>query len=329
MIKRLMYSPFLVQLVVTRRCNLSCGYCNEFDEVSPPVPRDVLERRVDKIHELGAWEIEFTGGEPLENPELFNVIAYAKRKGFRKVMLISNAFLMNEEKVKALNDAGLDDLQVSVDGVLPNDVTVKVLKPLRPKLEVLAKHAKFRITLSGVVGSAPPNEVREVMSFAESHGFRRRVALLHGHDGQLKLGAEQLALYREITHSIGATFNESKDYRSRLSAGESAPFKCRSGSRYLYVDEHGMVRWCSQTFEGFGIPLEKYTYADLRRQFNTVKSCADHCTVGCARTCSRLDEWRPQALAPDPAHALAEPIFRISPRPAGAAPGPASSSADG
>jgi MoaA/NifB/PqqE/SkfB family radical SAM enzyme len=316
MIRRLMYSPFLVQLVVTRRCNLSCGYCNEFDEVSPPVPRDLLERRIDKIHELGAWEIEFTGGEPLENPELFNVIAYAKRKRFRKVMLISNAFLMNEDKVKALNDAGLDDLQVSVDGVLPNDVTVKVLKPLRPKLEVLAKHAKFRVTLSGVVGSAPAAEVREVMSFAKSHGFRPRVLLLHGHDGQLKLGQDQLELYREIKSSIGSRYNESKDYRSRLSAGEPAPFKCRSGSRYLYVDEHGIVRWCSQTFDGFGIPLETYTYDDLRRQFNTVKGCADHCTVGCARTCSRLDEWRPQALEPDPAYARVEPIFRISPRPA-------------
>ena len=156
MIKRLMYSPFLVQLVVTRRCNLSCGYCNEFDEVSPPVPRDVLERRVDKIHELGRLGDGVHRRRAAGAPGAVQRSSrYAKRKGFRKVMLISNAFLMNEAKVKALNDAGLDDLQVSIDGVHPNDVTVKVLKPLRPKLEALAKHAKFRITLNGVVGSAP------------------------------------------------------------------------------------------------------------------------------------------------------------------------------
>jgi MoaA/NifB/PqqE/SkfB family radical SAM enzyme len=34
---RILYSPFLAQLVVTRRCNLDCGYCNEFDKVSSPV----------------------------------------------------------------------------------------------------------------------------------------------------------------------------------------------------------------------------------------------------------------------------------------------------
>ncbi len=30
------YNPLLAQMVVTRRCNLSCGYCNEYDDFSPP-----------------------------------------------------------------------------------------------------------------------------------------------------------------------------------------------------------------------------------------------------------------------------------------------------
>ena len=36
-LQRLKYSPFLAQLVVIRRLNLSCGYCNEFDDTSDPV----------------------------------------------------------------------------------------------------------------------------------------------------------------------------------------------------------------------------------------------------------------------------------------------------
>jgi MoaA/NifB/PqqE/SkfB family radical SAM enzyme len=71
---RWLYSPFLVQLVVIRRCNLACGYCNEFDDHSPPVPFDELCRRIDKIYELGAWSIEFTGGEPLEHPRLVDLV---------------------------------------------------------------------------------------------------------------------------------------------------------------------------------------------------------------------------------------------------------------
>lgn len=69
-----------------------------------------------------------------------------------------------------INDAGLDRLQVSVDGVHPNEVTVKVLKPLRKKLETIAKHAKFQVTLNGMIGSAPAGEALEVVAFAQATG---------------------------------------------------------------------------------------------------------------------------------------------------------------
>lgn len=300
MLERVRYAPFLVQLVVIRRCNLACGYCNEYDDHSPPVPTEILLERIRQIHALGALSLEFTGGEPLLHPDLTTLIRAAKRQGIYRVMLISNAFLLNEEKVEALNAAGLDHLQVSVDGVEPNDITIKTLKPLRAKLEVLARVARFKVTLSGVMGSTIPDEVMEVIDFARRHKFRPRVLLIHGEDGSLKLGPEADARYRAVRRALGGRFDEAHDYRSRLLAGEAAPFKCRAGSRYLYVDEFGVVRWCSQQRARFGIPLAAYTAADLARQFHTRKGCEAHCTVGCARTNSGLDEWRSQGIDPDP-----------------------------
>ena len=44
--------PLLAHLVVTRRCNLACGYCNEYDRHSPPVPLEVLKRRVGELARL-------------------------------------------------------------------------------------------------------------------------------------------------------------------------------------------------------------------------------------------------------------------------------------
>ena len=296
MLKRLLYSPFLSQLVVTRRCNLACGYCNEFDDKSDPVPTDELKRRIEKIRALGSWAIELTGGEPMMHPDIAELVAHAKKQKFRKVMMITNAFLLNEKKVEALNAAGLDDMQVSVDGVEPSDVTVKVLKPLRPKLEMLAKTAKFRVTLSGVIGSSNSQEVLDVVAFAKGNGFRPRVLLIHSGDGQLHLSEEQRALYRRVKREIGGRYREARDYRSRLLATGSAPYKCRAGSRYLYVDEFGVVRWCSQQRHQFGIPLADYTAEDLRRQFHTRKGCEDKCTIGCSRSCSAPDEWRSQKL---------------------------------
>jgi hypothetical protein len=45
--RRLRYAPFLSQVVVTRRCNLACAYCREFDHVSEPVSAEVLRARID------------------------------------------------------------------------------------------------------------------------------------------------------------------------------------------------------------------------------------------------------------------------------------------
>lgn len=292
---RLLYAPYHVQLVVTRKCNLSCGYCNEFDDHSPAVPFETLCERMDKIKELGAWACEFTGGEPMEHPQLIDLVRYAKQtKKFFKVQLISNLYLWNEQTVHKLNDAGLDDLQVSVDGVMPNDVTIKVLKPMRKKLEVLAKHAKFRVTMSGVVGSAPPGEAVEVLKFAIEHGFKPRAMLVHDGNGQLSIDEARRAEIEEIKGVLGSNFKTAGDYRAKLMDSGRAPFKCRSGSRYLYVDEFGFVRWCSQTRDYWGVPLAEYTFAHLKEQFATRKDCSDACTIGCVRTASAPDAWRPQ-----------------------------------
>ena len=62
--------PILAQIIPTRRCNLACGYCNEYDHVSQPVPIDEMLRRVDQLAALGTSIVTISGGEPLLHPEL-------------------------------------------------------------------------------------------------------------------------------------------------------------------------------------------------------------------------------------------------------------------
>ena len=295
-IRKIPYSPFLAQLVVTRRCNLKCGYCNEFDDHSEPVPFDVLMTRMAKIRDLGTLGLELTGGEPLMHPQIVRLVAEAKSMGFVARWMISNAYLLNESKVHALNAAGLTDMQISIDGVEPNEVTIKVLRPLRSRLEMLARLAKFRVTLSAVIGAAPPEEVREVVRFAKEQGFKPRVLLLHDGEGTLMLNPENIKLFRDLQEYLGSGATEAHGYRTKLVQGQKAPFKCRAGSRYIYVDEDGQLLRCSQTRKRFSRDLLSYSDEDLKEQFNTYKPCNPYCTLGCARTNSKLDEWRKQAL---------------------------------
>ena len=173
-------------------------------------------------------------------------------------------------------------------------VIFDVLTSLRPKLGHVKDNAEFTVTLSAVIGAAPPAEVREVIDFARDAGFVARVLLIHDGNGQLKLGQEDRDLYREVERKIGAKWLKGGNYRERLLETGKATFKCRAGSRYLYVDEFGTVRLCSQTREFWGKDLLEYGIDDLREQFHAPKSCADHCTVGCVRSDSSVDEWRAQ-----------------------------------
>jgi MoaA/NifB/PqqE/SkfB family radical SAM enzyme len=290
----LRYGPFLAHLVVTRRCNLSCGYCNEYDRTSPPVARELIERRLEKLRQLRTWMVCLTGGEPTVHPELVPIVQRMTELGFRRRQLLTNGYRLGKELVEGLNGAGLTDLQISIDGVRPNETTIKVLDVLRGRLELLARAARFRVVVSAVIGSAPPSEALEVVRFTQGLGLTPRIILLHDGSGRLRLPPGELAAFREVKRLLGRGGRESADYRERLMEEGSAPFRCRSGSRYLYVDELGKVHWCSQTRTLFSKDLLDYTLEDLERQFRATKPCADQCTVGCARTASAYDAWRRQ-----------------------------------
>src|SRR5207253_5969291 len=117
----------LAHIIPMRRCNLACGYCNEYDKVSAPVPLEQMYRRLDKLAELGTSIVTISGGEPLMHPELDDII---RRIRSHKMIagLISNGYYFTPERIKRLNDAGLEYLQISIDNVAPDSVSKKSLK---------------------------------------------------------------------------------------------------------------------------------------------------------------------------------------------------------
>src|SRR6202045_193545 len=66
--------PLLAHIIPIRRCNLACTYCNEFDDVSQPVPTGEMFQRVDKLPELGTSVVTISGGEPLLHPQLDDLV---------------------------------------------------------------------------------------------------------------------------------------------------------------------------------------------------------------------------------------------------------------
>ena len=303
--------PLLAHLIPIRRCNLSCTYCNEFDDFSKPVPTELMLRRVDKLKELGTSVITISGGEPLLHPELDAII---HRMRERRVVsgLITNGYLLVAERIQRLNRAGLEWLQISIDNVNPDEVSKKSLKVLDRKLQLLAEHAEFHVNINSVVGSGitHPQDALTIGRRALELGFSSTVGIIHDDSGQLQpLNDEERRVYHEMKALEKRSFTRVNAFQDNIALGRPNQWRCRAGARYLYICEDGLVHYCSQQRGYPGIPLEKYTVSDLRREFYTEKPCAPHCTVSCVHQVSIFDAWRgPQrpATASEPARGLVQ-----------------------
>ena len=74
--------PIMAHIIPIRRCNLSCEYCNEYDDFSKPVPLTTMKHRIDHLARLGTSIVTISGGEPLLHPELDEIIAHMRRIPF-------------------------------------------------------------------------------------------------------------------------------------------------------------------------------------------------------------------------------------------------------
>jgi MoaA/NifB/PqqE/SkfB family radical SAM enzyme len=288
--------PIEAQIIPIRRCNLSCTYCNEFDSSSKPVPTQELIHRVDLLAALGTATITISGGEPLLHPELDEIIKSIRGHGIL-AGLITNGYLLTSERIKRLNHAGLDHLQISIDNVIPDDVSRKSLRTLQKKVRLLAEYAQFDVNINSVVGSSirTPEDALVITRCALDLGLSSTVGLIHNDFGRLQpLSDRQQSVYQQIERlkkpfHTAALYNR---FHKNLVSGLPNDWHCRAGSRYLYICEDGLVHYCSQQRGYPGIPLEKYTQENLEREYHAVKQCAPYCTISCVQRGSMIDELR-------------------------------------
>ena len=294
--------PMLAHLVVTRYCNLDCAYCSEYDKVSQPVPLDELLARVDALARLGTQIVTLTGGEPLTHPGHDAVIARIREHGM-VATTITNGFLLTVEKINGMNAAGLQEMQISIDGVKPDAVSKKTLKSLAGKLELLAQHAAFHVNINSVLGISEERtqDAIEVAQAAKDWGFQPyggRASRRRGHPGAA-VGHPAKGLRRPDGQAIVRASDqlpdvpEEPDGRPSRTAGAAA----RAPATFTSA----RTAWCTIARSSAANPA--------RRCCSTAwpTSCANttppsrarpYCTVSCVHQASFLDAFRsPQRAA--------------------------------
>jgi len=280
--------PIWAQLNITWKCNLDCVYCTEYDNSKGHVPYEDLVRRIDKCKELGTLHTDLIGGEPMLHPDLKRLMAYVTGQGMTTGMT-TNGFLLTEDRLKELMDAGMGRIQISLDGVNPTPGTPKSLKTLRKKIEMVAKHPIwFRVNT--VICEQTIDEVQEVAEFCMNLNVPVNFSVVHDR-GKLKpslnnkryLDRVQWLKEQKLQGKPISTYYFLIDYYEKALRGRPMDWTCQAGSKCFYVAPTGEFHFC------YHVPpqmnFEDVTRETLARNRGK-KGCEENCGVDCVLSTS-------------------------------------------
>jgi radical SAM protein with 4Fe4S-binding SPASM domain len=109
--------PSLIAFEVTRHCRYQCKHCraNAGPEGSEELNTRQCKKIIAAIAKFAKPILILTGGEPMERPDIYQIIEFAKDKGLRVVMATCG-YLLNDESIIKLKKAGVSALSFSIDG---------------------------------------------------------------------------------------------------------------------------------------------------------------------------------------------------------------------
>jgi MoaA/NifB/PqqE/SkfB family radical SAM enzyme len=109
------FRPLYAKIKLIYGCNLKCEMCNHWRETrAPALKMEKFHEAITELAELGCTKVHFSGGEPMLRAGVPELIAHAVGQGIR-VTMTSNGTLIDKVKAKALIEAGLRGINISID----------------------------------------------------------------------------------------------------------------------------------------------------------------------------------------------------------------------
>jgi MoaA/NifB/PqqE/SkfB family radical SAM enzyme len=162
--------PWFFNFCVTARCNLYCLSCRSAEvRVKAPEPEAVLAF----FDRLAAWLpkpllVCLVGGEPMMHPRIYDFVARLAGHGF-VTSLNTNGSLLNVERVRRLVDAGLDIMNVSLDGFRETHDRLRnapgLFQGIMDMLEYMAAATSFKLNVTTIIHAQNAHELPDLVRF--------------------------------------------------------------------------------------------------------------------------------------------------------------------
>jgi MoaA/NifB/PqqE/SkfB family radical SAM enzyme len=287
--------PLAMSLEIIHSCNCNCKHCDKggiipYEVLAPP------ERFGKLVREIKPLIAQISGGEPLLREDVFDVIKQIKNWGKLPYMvLVTNAWLLDEEKYLKLKDLGIDEISVSLD--FPDERhdqnrgisgLYKHLSKLIPKL---AEHDNHDITLISVIRNESVPELPQLaqhaldwnvsINFSPYSPLRTGDKTISVHDSDLlKLLRKQIDYLIQFKYETGRIFTAESTFHKYLKFFENGSYtaNCRAGYRSLVVNPDGRLAPCAMQ------PYSFDTQKELIENFSKENTCGGCCVSMRANT---------------------------------------------
>ena len=167
-------TPLALVAELTHRCPLHCVYCsNPLELVKRERELDTLTwvRLFQEAVKLGVLQVDFTGGEPLARPDIVELVHSARQAGLY-VSLITSGLPLDEQKLAALVEAGLDHFQLSFQGATEQtarEISNTTSHPQKLRVLQWLKSHRIGVTLNFVIHRQNIQELDEMLEIVEEH----------------------------------------------------------------------------------------------------------------------------------------------------------------
>ena len=258
--------PFRAALELTHGCNMRCVHClNPTHKAKDELTTEQICRILDDLAEQGTFDLNFTGGEIFTRKDCFEILEYAKRKGF-SIVLFTNATMITSRNADRIQELRPHSVEVSIYGAtkatyervtgLPGSFT-RFLKGV-----TLLRERNVPLLIKMPVMTLNQHEVQDARELVEGWGIRfvYSTEIHPRQDGSLeplryRLDPEDVVRVHEQMTGYKEWRAEGGGEKDDGCNGREGLFTCSCGQNKLAVSPHGRMNLC------VSLPVPQY---DLR-----------------------------------------------------------------
>ena len=302
-------NPLALIAEVTHRCPLHCVYCSnpmQLAETKSELSTEEWTSVFQQSGKLGMLHAHFTGGEPLARPDLTELIEAARTAGLY-TNLITSGIGLNEQRLKALVDAGLDHIQISFQDSREEAANwIAGAKAHAHKIELsrAIRSHKIAFTVNLVVHRQNLDHLEEMIAFIEQlHPERVEIAHTQYYGWALENRASLMPTRAQLDKAVAIIAEAEKRLAGKIRIDSVVPDyyakypkACMGGwgRRLMLVNPSGKVLPCHAAEVLPGLSFENvrdntldwiWQESDSFRRFRGEEWMHEPC-----RTCDRRSE---------------------------------------